>query len=240
MSDMEFDLSAQIEAEQKVIQQKQAVAKYNEKVDQLSEKIIYHMQQKTAVSEQVVEILLPFLEVAIEMQGIIEIITSVNEVVQLIGEAINLLDTTMQSSQNAILSTTQVKYGWFQKLKRKIQQRAAINNNRRRAEAIADSLVGHYEMAMALAGSFKQIPDRLHGAMDKLKRSKRGKGNKDSKTHEKYQMSDNLRKVLTDKGADLDGMGYSSGGGSSSSGFGGGSSSSGAPSSDSGNLSDGL
>ena len=233
---MDFDLEAQIKAETAKVEQQQAVIKYNQKVEQLSDKIVYHMQNKTAVSEQVVEILLPFLEVAVEMQGIIEIITSVNEVVQLIGEAINLLDTTMQSSQQAIINTNQVKYGWFQKLKRKMQQRAAINNNKRRAEAIADSLVGHYEMAMSLAGSFKQIPDKLHGAMDRIKRNKRGKGKRGSETHEKYQMSDGLKKILTDKGADLESAGYSGGGSS----YSGGSSSSSSSSSDSGSLSDGL
>ena len=237
MSDMDFDLEAQIKAETAAIEQKQAVIKYNQKVEQLSDKIVYHMQNKTAVSEQVVEILLPFLEVAVEMQGIIEIITSVNEVVNLIGEAINLLDTTMQSSQQAIINTNQVKYNWFTKLKRKMQQRAAINNNKRRAEAIADSLVGHYEIAMALAGSFKQVPDKIHGAMDRLKRNKRGKGNKGGNAaHEKYQMSDGLKKILTDKGADLESAGYSGGGSSYSAG----SSSASSSSSDSGSLSDGL
>ena len=49
MSDLDYDLSSDIDVGVKKIEQKQAIVKYNEKVEQLSDKIVYHMQNKTAV-----------------------------------------------------------------------------------------------------------------------------------------------------------------------------------------------
>ena len=202
MSELEFDLGNEIDVAAKAVEQKQAVVKYNEKVEQLSDKIVYHMQNKTAVSEQVVEILIPFLEVAVEMQAIIEVITEINSVVDLIGEAIGLIDGTMNQNQSFLTEQSTVKLGWFAKIKRKLQQKALITANKRRAEDIADRLVCQYEIAMGLAGSFKEIPDRLNRAMGKAKKNNRtGGGNKSAGGN--YQMSDGLRKILTDKGADL-------------------------------------
>ncbi|MBQ8380865.1 MAG: hypothetical protein IJY18_03125 [Clostridia bacterium] len=236
-------LRQELGEEMRKIEQKQAVAQYNQKVDALSEKIVYHSKLKTETSQQIVEVLLPFLEVAIEMQGIIEMVTSINDVVQLIGDAISILDTTMQSSRNILGTTNQVKYGFFQRLKQKMEIRRAKLNNQKRVKSITDQIVGYYEMAMSMAEGFKTVPVQMRSALNRIKnrnqKKKRGKGAAEEPT--RYELSDNLKKVLTDKGADLESMGYGSGSASSSTG-GGASSGSGSGSGDSGagSLSDGL
>ena len=214
MSDVYYESpDLEIDAEINKIKQQQAVARYNQKVDELSEKIVYHSKLKTETSQQIVEILLPFLEVAIEMQGIIEIVTSINEVVTLIGDAINILDTTMKSSNDVLTSTTQVKYGFFQRMKQKMQIRRAKANNQRRVKSLTDNIVGHYEMAMSMAEQFKVIPGQMRSAMNRVKnrnnKKKKTKGGTEEPT--RYELSDNLKKVLSDKGADLEGMGYGAG-----------------------------
>lgn len=242
MSDVNYDSpDVEIEGELNKIRQKQAVARYNQKVDELSEKIVHHSKIKTETSQQIVEVLLPFLEVAIEMQGVIEIVTSINEVVTLIGDAINLLDTTMKSSNDVLVGTTTVKYGFFQRIKQKIQIRRAKTNNQRRVMALTDSIVGHYELAMGMADQFKVIPEQMRATMARIRNKNAGKKKKKGAPAEptKYELSDNLKRVLSDKGADLEGMGYGASGGAaapaSTGGSGSGDSGAGA-----GSLSDGL
>ena len=236
-------LGQELEGELKKMEQKQAVARYNAKVDALSEKIVYHSKLKTETSQQIVEVLLPFLEVAIEMQGIIEMVTSINDVVELIGDAISILDTTMQSSRNILGTTNKVKYGFFQRMKQKMEIRRAKSNNQKRVKSITDQIVGYYEMAMSMAEGFKTVPVQMRSALNRIKnrnQKKRRKGNGAAEEPTRYELSDNLRKVLSDKGADLEGMGYGAGSGSSSSGSTGGASNGSGDFGSSGSLSDGL
>ena len=124
------------------LQKKKQVEEYKASVSNLADKIVLYSQSQSPVSGQMVEILLPFLEMAMVMESTIEMMAELDGVINLIGSAMNILDQTMESSQNIIASTVGIKYTWWRRLKRKIMMAQAKANNRARAKAIAEQRCG--------------------------------------------------------------------------------------------------
>ena len=74
------------------LQKKKQVEEYKASVQRLADKIVHYSNSQSPVSEQMVEVLLPFLEVAMVMESTIEMMTELDSVIGLIGNAINILD----------------------------------------------------------------------------------------------------------------------------------------------------
>ncbi len=188
------------------LQKKKQVEEYKASVQRLADKIVHYSNSQSPVSEQMVEVLLPFLEVAMVMESTIEMMTELDSVIGLIGNAINILDQTMESSQNIITATVGVKYTWFTRIKRKIMMARAKANNRARAKAIAEQVSDFYEMAIQLKDVFATIPENMRKTMDRINR--RNKGGKSAEgTPIGYQMSPGIRDLLASRGANLDRLG---------------------------------
>jgi hypothetical protein len=152
-----------------------------------------------------VEVLVPFLEVTMVMEGIIDTMTELDSVMGLIGNAMNILDQTMESSQQIMASTMGIKYTWLRRLKRKIMMAKAKANNRARAKAICEQVTDFYEMAHEMRSIFGTIPTEMSRAIEKMNgRKQRGNGG----TPTPYEMSPAVREMLTAKGAKFDNLGY--------------------------------
>ena len=192
------------------LQKKKQVEEYKASVSNLADKIVLYSQSQSPVSGQMVEILLPFLEMAMVMESTIEMMAELDGVINLIGSAMNILDQTMESSQNIIASTVGIKYTWWRRLKRKIMMAQAKANNRARAKAIAEQVADFYEMAIQLKDVFSTIPQSMHATMERINnRNKRGK--KGADTSIGYQMSPAIRDMLASRGANLERLGAEGG-----------------------------
>ena len=190
--------------ERKLQHQKQ-VEEYKGRVETLADKIVKYSQSQSPVSAQMIEVLVPFLEVSIVMEGIIETMTELNSVINLIGTATELLDQTMESSQKIITGTMGVKYGWVRRIKRKIMMAQAKANNRARARQICDQVSGLFEIASDMRSIFGTIPAEMNRAMEKVNgRKRRGKGEAPAP----YEMSPGVKALLASKGAKFDNLGY--------------------------------
>lgn len=209
MSDLSYSISDAINVGMQDFDREEQIEQYKASVEQLADKIVAYSQSQNPVSAQMVEILIPFLEVAVIMEGIIETMTELASVIKLVGDAISILDSTMKSSQEIIQSTNNVKYTWLRRLKRKIMMRRAKANNRARAKEISDNIVDYYEMATELGAAFKDVPASMNRAMEKIKGRRNRKGN-DPATP--YAMSPDLRAMLEKRGAKFDNLGYTADG----------------------------
>ena len=190
---------------QKELALKKQREEYSLRVSELADKIVKYSQSQSPVSAQMVEVLVPFLEVTMVMEGIIDTMTELDSVMGLIGNAMNILDQTMESSQQIMASTMGIKYTWLRRLKRKIMMAKAKANNRARAKAICEQVTDFYEMAHEMRSIFGTIPAEMSRAIEKMNgRKQRGNGG----TPTPYEMSPGVRDLLASKGAKFDNLGY--------------------------------
>ena len=200
---------SKIDVLQKELALKKQREEYSLRVSELADKIVKYSQSQSPVSAQMVEVLVPFLEVTMVMEGIIDTMTELDSVMGLIGNAMNILDQTMESSQQIMSATMGVKYTWLRRLKRKIMMAKAKANNRARAKAICEQVTDFYEMAHEMRSIFGTIPAEMSRAIEKMNGRKQ-RGN--SGTPTPYEMSPGVRDLLTSKGAKFDNLGYTADG----------------------------
>ncbi len=194
---------------QKELALKKQREEYSLRVSELADKIVKYSQSQSPVSAQMVEVLVPFLEVTMVMEGIIDTMTELDSVMGLIGNAMNILDQTMESSQQIMASTIGIKYTWLRRLKRKIMMAKAKANNRARAKAICEQVTDFYEMAHEMRSIFGTIPAEMSRAIEKMN-GRKHRGNSGAPTP--YEMSPGVRDLLASKGAKFDNLGYTSDG----------------------------
>lgn len=113
------------------------------------------------------QIMLTFLDVALQMEDAINLTHDVGTAMGCITEAITCMDDILTTNEFQIEGTVAVKYGFFARRKRKKQLRKAIRNNAGRMKQICDTLVGNQEMAQSIVNSLKKSSMKMQRMMQK-------------------------------------------------------------------------
>lgn len=113
------------------------------------------------------QIMITFLDVALQMEDAINLTNDVGTAMGCITEAIGCMDDILQTNEFQIESTLSVKHGFFARRARKKKLQKAIRNNAGRMKQICDTLVGNQEMAQAIVNSLKKSSIKMQIMMQK-------------------------------------------------------------------------
>ncbi len=113
------------------------------------------------------QIMLTFLNVAIEMRDAIELTNDIGTAMSCITEAITCMDDILQENMFQIEGTLTTKYGFWERRRRKKQLKKAISNNAGRMKQICDMLIGNQQMATAIVNSLRASSIQMQKMMQK-------------------------------------------------------------------------
>lgn len=113
------------------------------------------------------QIMITFLDVALQMEDAINLTNDVGVAMGCITEAIGCMDDILLTNEFQIESTLSTKHGFFARRARKKKLQKAISNNAGRMKQICDTLVGNQEMAQAIVNSLKKSSIQMQSMMQK-------------------------------------------------------------------------
>lgn len=120
------------------------------------------------------ELMMSYLEVALEMQNTVRALSATNMAMQCIFSTIDFLDEALGFYEELQNASLQKNYGFFARMKSRRRLKKVITNNKRRISLAIDNMVGQQRMAQNISESLKDAVDKMHGAMAKQK-AKRAK-----------------------------------------------------------------
>lgn len=113
------------------------------------------------------QIMITFLDVALQMEDAINLCNDVGTAMGCITEAIGCMDDILLTNEFQIEGTLSTKYGFFARRARKKKLQKAIKNNAGRMKQICDTLVGNQEMAQSIVNSLKKSSIQMQEMMQK-------------------------------------------------------------------------
>lgn len=123
-----------------------------------------------------------FLDVALEMQVLMDNISAINEAMSCMTDAISFIDSAINLDKLFIDESTKQNYGFFARMKMKRKQRKAIKNNVNRMYALADTIYMKYDMANSMSQAMAQMGIKLKAKVKKASEKARKKALKTGTT----------------------------------------------------------
>ena len=118
--------------------------------------------------------LLTFLDVAIQMEDTIDVLTDVSMAVSCITDAMSCMDNILQMNASALESSQRVNHGFWARRKAKKRMRKTIDNNLGRIKEIMFMLEGSQDLAFSitegLQKSNKKTQKRLAKSAERRKK----------------------------------------------------------------------
>lgn len=142
---------------------------FDDKVMRLANKVVDY-QQKGPEFQYLTDMMLTFLDVTVQLQGTMEVLSAVNDAMECLTDAIKFIDSSLSYDQDLITDSLQTKYGVFARIKQRRQIKRAIKNNTNRMLAMVESINGKFGMAMALTDALKNSCVKMKIMMDKSRR----------------------------------------------------------------------
>ena len=118
-------------------------------------------QQERGAEDSITELLVNFLEVALEMKETMSTLTAINGAMQCITDAISFLDSAVDMDQAMMDVTLQHKYGLFSRIRQKVRTMRAISNHRRRMKQIIANLSAKMQMAESMVAIMKKFSQNM-------------------------------------------------------------------------------
>lgn len=156
---------------------KQQMKAYDAKLEELADNIEKTVQ-KHGQDYFMVEILTMFLDVSIKMKEVMEMMSSMNMVMELFGDAVGFIDQSMQLQSDIMSDTVAVKYNAWTRMTAYFRNKRIIRNNVNRLTAISSNILVKYKMANDMSVSLQKVSYKLKDMTKKLTPSKKsfGKG----------------------------------------------------------------
>lgn len=145
----------------------------------LAEKVI---EKEKDPNDTLYILLRSFLDVALEMQVLMENISAINEAMSCMTDAISFIDSAINLDKLFIEESTRQNYGFFARMKMKRQQRKAIKNNVNRMYALADTIYMKYDMANSMSQAMAKMGIKLKSKVKKASEKARKKALKTGTT----------------------------------------------------------
>lgn len=117
-------------------------------------------------------LLVNFLDLSLQMQDIIEVITAFNTANEIIFHAMNLMNASLQMSSGMMLNMNAPQTS---PLKQRMMMRQAMRNNRKTVISMIEQMKMSIEMASMTAGMYEGLSTSISGILEKMnsKRSKK-------------------------------------------------------------------
>lgn len=145
---------------------------FDAKIQELASKAA-EFYQKYGEEDWRTSLLVNFLDLSLQMQDIIEVITAFNVANEIIFHAMNLMNTSLQMSNGMMLNMGAPQTS---PLKQKMMMRKAMRNNRKTVVSMIEQMKMSIEMASMTAGMYEGLSTSISGILEKMN-GKRAKKN---------------------------------------------------------------
>lgn len=185
------NLANQVEQNLTQAKKKQQMRAYDSKLEDLAKNI----EETIAIHGEdyfMVEILTMFLDIAIKMKEVMQMMNSMNMVMELFGDAVTFIDESMALQSNIMQDTGKIKYNLWTRLTGYFQTKRIIRNNVNRVRAMSRNILIKYKMAsdmvVALQGVSTELKTmtRKMGKKNQKLMSKKGSMSGDSSSMSQY------------------------------------------------------
>ena len=216
------NLANQVEQNLTQAKKKQQMRAYDNKLEELAKNI----EETIAIHGEdyfMVEILTMFLDIAIKMKEVMQMMNSMNMVMELFGDAVTFIDESMALQSNIMQETGKIKYNLWTRLTGYFQTKRIIRNNVNRVRAMSRNILIKYKMAsdmvVALQGvstELKTMTRKMGKKNQKLASRKGSMSSGDSSSMSQYSDACKyLEERRAAKGIDAGAPGYTGNSGSS-------------------------
>lgn len=147
-------------------ERKQKMQDYDAKIMGLADKTIDFMLEYGAEDFRS-QMLLSFLDVALEMKDMIKMLDGINVAMSCIFEAISFIDTAINFDTALQNESLQQSYGFFSRWKRRRRMRRVIRNNQNRMTVAIDNILGQQRMAQEMTEALRASCIRMRMTMNK-------------------------------------------------------------------------
>lgn len=177
---MASNMRSIIEEEKKKIEQENAKEQMEARKQQFDQSVLeladraLEAQQTRGLEDPITELLVNFLEVAIEMQDTMQTLATINSAMECITGAIEFLDNALVVDQAMMEGTLSHKYGFFARLKQRRLTQRVVRNNKNRMKQIMGNLQMKMEMAQSMVTIMKEFSLSLKKANSKKKKKAAG------------------------------------------------------------------
>ena len=137
-----------------------------------------------------VDILTMFLDVSIKMKEVMDMMNSMNMVMELIGDATTFIDESMQLQDNIMQGTMNVKYTLWTKITSYFKTKAIIRNNITRVNNMANNILSKYQMASQMVTALQGVSGSLRKMTAKMNTKSAKKKSSDGYTSNAAQYTD--------------------------------------------------
>lgn len=124
------------------------------------------------------QMMLSFLDVALEMKDVIKMLTSINVAMSCMFEAISFIDSAINFDTMLQEDSLKENYGFFSRWKRKRRIRKVIRNNRNRMTVAIDNILGQQQMAQDIMEALRSSCERMRITMNKRDEKRKKKEEK--------------------------------------------------------------
>ena len=146
---------------------KQQLKAYDAKLNELAENIEKTIE-KHGQDYFMVDILTMFLDISLKMKEVMEMMSSMNMVMELFGDAVGFIDQSLSLQSDIMSETSNVKYNFWYKITTRRRNRKIIRNNINRITTISSNILTKYKMANDMNNSLQKVSYQLKNITKKM------------------------------------------------------------------------
>ena len=160
-------LADEVEKSLDATKRKQQLKAYDNKIEELAQTIEDNIQRH-GQDYFMVDILTMFLDVSIKMKDVMEMMSSMNMVMELFGDAVAFIDESMELQSNIMQDTGKVKYNLWTRITGYFQTRRIIRNNINRVTSMSQNILIKYRMANDMVTALQGVSVKLKTMTNKI------------------------------------------------------------------------
>ena len=150
-------------------------AAFENKIQELANKAA-DFYQKYGEEDWRTALLVNFLDLSLQMQDVIEVITAFNVANEILFHSLNLMNTSMQMTSGMMMDMGNRER--TNPIKQKLMMRKAMRNNRNTVQSMIQQMKVSIEMATETAGMYEGLSASISGIMEKMNAKKTKKNAK--------------------------------------------------------------
>ena len=159
-------LKAEVEKQMLEIKRQERLAQFDQQVINLG-MVANKFEEKYGTEDYRTQIMAMFLDLALQMKEVIELISGVQTAMQCIGQAIDCVDDLLNMQEEMLEGSLSQNYGLFERWKRKRKINRAMRNNRNRMKQMCASIEGGQKMALDMVNALRKSCGKMKLSTEK-------------------------------------------------------------------------
>ena len=188
------------EIDRKKYQKQKDEQRFYQKLDELAI-VTDRMQRERGADDHLTVLMQAFLEVAIELQDMMQTINSVSTAMECLSDAITFIDDAISFDRLIFEQSAAQSHGFFSRMKARRMMKKAIKNNTGRMYELAESMVYKYKMVVQMSDSMQEACLNMKEVMGKQaekRKKKLEKKNADAPQAQINNSNERVKKFIRD------------------------------------------